>query len=74
MRSAMASPAFAEDNPGTQLTLGDLHLRGAAPRPSQENHVQVVRFDQAIQMEIDERQARACTPMAQEAILDMLWL
>jgi hypothetical protein len=23
----MASPAFAEDNPGTQLTLGDLHLR-----------------------------------------------
>ena len=27
MGSAMASRAFAEDNPGAQLTLGDLHLR-----------------------------------------------
>jgi hypothetical protein len=41
-------------------------------RPDDIHHVQIIFLDQAIQVNIEKVEARRCTPMAQEAWLDML--
>ena len=38
---------------------------------SDVDHIEIVFLDQAIQMDIDKIQSRSCTPMAEEARLDM---
>jgi hypothetical protein len=49
------------------------HTRGAMPRSGEEDHVEVVLLDQAVQVSVDKRQARTRSPVPQEAILDVLW-
>ena len=41
---------------------------------SQENHIQVVLLDQLVQVNVGERKAGNCSPVAQEPVLDVLWL
>ena len=40
--------------------------------PADEDHIQVVPFDDPIQMDIDEIQSRRRAPMTQQARLDVL--
>src|SRR5467141_1830633 len=52
------------------LAIGSLQIsighdsRSAVPRTGDEDHVQVLFLDHAIQMHIDEVQTRGCSPMA----------
>src|SRR5208337_3141616 len=40
-------------------------------RPCQENHVQIVFLDQTVEMNVDECQARARSPVPEQAVLDV---
>ncbi len=46
--------------------------RPAMARPGDENHVQIVLFDQPVQMDVKEVQAGRRSPMPEQARLDML--
>src|SRR3974377_2166452 len=50
------------------------HTRRAMAGASQEDRVEVVLVDQAIEMNVDEAQPRTRSPVAQQAKLDMLLL
>ena len=56
-----------------EIRLGD-HARGSVARSGDEHCVQVVLLDRAVQVDVDEVQARCRTPMAQKPRLDMLRL
>ncbi|MNI49007.1 hypothetical protein D3C73_1036010 [compost metagenome] len=53
-----------------EVGLGD-HRRSAMAGTGNENHVQVVLFDQSIQMGIDQVQPGRRPPMAQQPRLDV---
>ena len=44
------------------------------PGAGQEDRVQVILFDQPVQMDVDECQAGARSPMAEQPLLDVLRL
>ncbi len=50
---------------------GPQYAGRAVSRTGQEDHVQIVFLDQPVQVNIDERQARARSPVAEQAVLDV---
>src|SRR3954453_19937902 len=48
------------------------YTRRAVARTGNEDHIQVVTLDDAVQVGPDEREGRACAPMAEQASLDVL--
>src|SRR5215831_490214 len=46
----------------------------AVARSGQKDHVQIVLFDKAVQMDVDERQPGTGTPVSQKPIFDVLYL
>src|SRR5215469_1213909 len=63
---------------GIKLAIGALqvrighHSRPAVTRTSDVDDVEVVLFDQPVEMHVDEVQARRCAPMPEQAWLDVL--
>ena len=53
---------------------GRQNSRRAMSGPGHEDHVEVEFLDQAVQMDIGERQSGARSPMAQKPVLDVLGL
>src|SRR5215831_8497072 len=65
---------------GVNLGVGTLQVHRAqdtwstVPRTSQEDHVQVVFFDQSVQVNVNKCQARARPPVSEKPIFDVLRL
>src|SRR5215470_1848753 len=59
---------------GTLQIDGSQNTRGAVPRSGQKNHVQVILFDEAIQVDVSKSQTGTCTPVSQKPIFDVLYL
>jgi hypothetical protein len=53
---------------------GPEHAGRAMTRPGDEDHVEVVTLDDAIQVRPHERQRWACSPVAEEPLLDVFRL
>jgi len=65
---------------GIDLAVGTLQVnrtenaRSPVARTGHEDHVQVVLFDQPIAVNVGEAEGGRGTPVAQQAVLDLLWL
>ncbi len=54
-----------------QISVGD-QCRPSVSRSGHVDHVEVVRFDKAIQMRVDEVQSRRCAPVPKQSRLDVV--
>ena len=67
-------------NVGIKFAVGSLHVRlcnqprTAVARTNNVNHVEIVAFDDSIQVNIDEVEAGSGAPMSKKARLDVLAL
>ena len=76
----LAHPCLILALVGVNLRIGALevgwrqHAGRAVPWPGHEDRVQIILFDQPVEMDVNEAQTRTCAPVAEQPLLDMFQL